>query len=71
MNNNTTHEILIKNLYNECSNAEKKELKLQLLLDAELYNENFELKIIKKHLNKVRMNPSLKTQKNILAYAFA
>lgn len=69
MNNITTHDTLIKNLYNECSNAEKNELKLQLLLNTDLYNEQIELKMLKKSLNSVRMNPSVRTQKNILSYA--
>lgn len=69
MKNNTTHEILIKNLYNECTNAEKGEIKLQLLLNSELYNENIEFKMVKKGLNTLRMQPSVRIQKNILAYA--
>lgn len=69
MNNITTHETLINYLYNECSIAEKIEFNSTLLIDSELYNEFEDLKIIKKKLNKIRMNPSLRVQKNILEYA--
>lgn len=69
MKNNTTHENLIKCIYNECSEYEENEIELLKLLDSELYTDFINFKFIQSSIDSLKLNPSIRVQKNILAYA--
>jgi hypothetical protein len=69
MNKITTHDQLLRYIYNETSSEENKEIKLQLLLDAKLYEELQDFKAIKKNLDICILSPKASTINKIMAYA--
>ncbi len=64
-----TQDDLIRFLYNECPEVEKREIKKALLCDTELLEAYKKLNALKLQIENARIEPSDKTVQNILDYA--
>lgn len=59
----------ISYVYDELSNQERGEFKLQKILNSWLYEEVEDFRRIKHEIDSSQLNPNISTLKNILAYS--
>lgn len=69
MKTTTTHEQILLTLYNETNEVDTSEFMLQLLINAELYEEYYNFKEIKNKLDDCMLAPKANVVKKILDYA--
>lgn len=65
----STHHDIIRFIYDETSKKENKELQKLIAADEELLEEFMQIIILKSSLDKVCINPSEQTIRNILKYS--
>lgn len=64
-----TQDDLIRFLYNECEEAESREIKKALICDSELLEIFKELSAVKHQVEQARFEPSDETVQKIMEYA--
>lgn len=69
MNKITTHNQILRFVYNETSVDESSTLHTQMMIDGNLYEEFYYTKAIKRNLDGCELSPRIITQNKILAYA--